>query len=741
MSELGTNNEYSNSNATTAIDILQFFAILKRRRYLVIAIAIPAIFISVILAAIAKPTYKSSMTLLISSLYQKTRSSPMGSGVDSDFIDPSLQVDYTAQLNLMQSSQLIGRAVAKLRKEYPDITEENITGESPDQSPLQIEQLLAGAGASKVPSEVFRISYGGDDPEKTEKVLQALQSVYQEFNLEQQRQRLTRGLSFINEQLPEVRSDVVRAENNLERFRQENDLLDPQIQTENLLGDLAKVQATRRDAVVRLQDLQTRLGNIQRTLARSPQQAIITSRLSQSTRYQAALNKIQETELELTQARLTYTDTSPKVVKLMEQRQQQLALLQEEAGRVINQSFAKSQPAGAFLNQGQLGQIDVDLVKQMIDTQTETLGLIASERKLAEEEQKLRAEADRYPKLLAEYNRLKPEVDINQKTLEQLLQAQQTLGLQIAQGGFNWEVLQEPELGISEGAGRLKLLVLGTIAGLMLGVIAAVTADLLDDTIRSSRDFPRSVSLPVFGRIPKLKNRRALISEPVEVLTSSLLREAFDVSYQQLQAKTNTLTAKSIVITSAQPGEGKSTIALGLALSAVRVHQRVLLIDADLRSPSQHQMLKLLNHRGLADLLTDEFALGSTYQSYIQSVQPNLDVLTSGQIPDDPIQLLSCQRMRELIQLCEQTYDLVVVDAPPILGVADTTLLGSYCKGTVLVGGVGTVKKTELAQAINGISRAKTLGIIANGTEFSASYPSLKAARNQQAPAGPLLRR
>ncbi|MCY7407452.1 MAG: CpsD/CapB family tyrosine-protein kinase, partial [Alkalinema sp. CAN_BIN05] len=161
-------------------------------------------------------------------------------------------------------------------------------------------------------------------------------------------------------------------------------------------------------------------------------------------------------------------------------------------------------------------------------------------------------------------------------------------------------------------------------------------------------------------------------------------RESLDLIYQSLQLLNQDGAIKSLVVTSALAGEGKSTFALGLAISAARLHRRVLLIDGDLRSPSLHTMLGLPNEIGLANLLTDNSPIPVIPNNTDESEYGNLAVLTAGTGSIDPAKLLSSQRLRRLINNFEKSYDLVIIDAPPTLGMVDATLLSSRCSGALL---------------------------------------------------------
>jgi capsular exopolysaccharide synthesis family protein len=153
-----------------------------------------------------------------------------------------------------------------------------------------------------------------------------------------------------------------------------------------------------------------------------------------------------------------------------------------------------------------------------------------------------------------------------------------------------------------------------------------------------------------------------------------------------------------------------------------------LLIDGDLRNSSLHRLLNLPNDRGLSSLLADDAPLPELGTFHHERTQNNISVLTAGSLPRDPAQLLSSSRMQQMMSNFEQSYDLVIVDGPPVLGMVDAILEGSCCSGTLLVGRLDHVTKSELSQAINSLNQLKLIGVVANGDQgmmlSSYSYAS-----------------
>ena len=202
-----------------------------------------------------------------------------------------------------------------------------------------------------------------------------------------------------------------------------------------------------------------------------------------------------------------------------------------------------------------------------------------------------------------------------------------------------------------------------------------------------------------------------------------LFRESLDLIYKNIQLSnySQETTVRSLVVTSALPEEGKSTIALGLATSAARLHKRVLLVDADMRSPTLHKQLNLPNERGLSTLLASNGSIDS--RDVIQSSNSTIDILTSGPIPSDSVTLLSSEWMQKLISSFEQDYDLVIIDSPPVLGTVDTIQIASCSGGVVVVARIDRITRGEFSQAITVLQKLNLIGVIANGVkELPHSY-------------------
>ncbi|MFB2917410.1 GumC family protein [Aerosakkonema funiforme] len=712
-----------NAAAETDPGYGQIFAILIRRRFWLIGVFCTVFSAAAILTLLTKPTYESSMQLLVEANYQGKQQLGDQEKTENEYADPNVEIDYATQLNLMRSSQLLGKAVDLLRPKYPDITIKK----------LKKYLVVAQIQEEKVNTKIFEVTYTDKDAKKTQKVLKTIQKVYQDYNREQQEMRLAKGLAFIDQQLPTVRQNAVQSEAALAQFRKNQNIIEPELQSKALIESLKDIEQELRTVRAQYRDAQARYTALQQQSNSTPQQAVVSSRLSESTRYQTLLNEIQKLDLELAQQRQRFTDANPYIQDLVQQRQEMLALLDEEKKRIPGANGDRSNVTIENpLKQGQLGKLDVSLANKLLEEQTNVLGLQAREQTLIQKEQQMRAQINRLPAILADYNRLEPDVKLKRETLEQLQKARQELSLEIARGGFDWQVVEEPELGLQIEPSLKRNILLGAVIGLMLGGVAAFIREVVDDAVHTCDDLKKQVDLPLLGITPELAQAKgssdAIVTLPFskpQVLASSMIqvinwppfRESLDLIYQNIQLM-NSGWLKSLVVTSALAGEGKSTLALGLAISAARLHQRVLLIDADLRRPSLHKELNLPNDRGLSSLLANDTPIANQ-EIEISAQYGNISILTSGPTPLDPAQMLSSQKMKQLMATFEQNYDLVLLDAPPVLGIVDTILAASFCSGVVMVGRIGRVTRTELVQATSMLSKLNVIGVVANGASNS----------------------
>lgn len=198
---------------------------------------------------------------------------------------------------------------------------------------------------------------------------------------------------------------------------------------------------------------------------------------------------------------------------------------------------------------------------------------------------------------------------------------------------------------------------------------------------------------------------------------NSVVAEQFRTIRTNIQFSMIDRDLKSLIFTSSGPGEGKSTTSANLAVVFATQGKRVLLVDADMRKPSVNKTFKLSNHEGLTTLLTEkEVVLGDVVH---ETNTENLFILTSGPIPPNPSELLDSKKMNRVIEILEETFDLVIFDMPPIVSVTDAQIMASKTDGTVFVirNGIVTKEAVLKAKQLLDIVNANVVGTIFNGLE------------------------
>ena len=288
----------------------------------------------------------------------------------------------------------------------------------------------------------------------------------------------------------------------------------------------------------------------------------------------------------------------------------------------------------------------------------------------------------------------------------------------------------------------VRNIVFGALIGLVLGLGLALLLEQLDRRVKRQDDLPEATGLPLLAVIPKRKSfgddhlGRDPLS-PAETEIFRMLRA--NLRYFNVDSE-----IKSVLVTSAEPGEGKTLISIGLALGAATSGERVLLVEADMRDPGLARILRLSGDGGLSQALAggggelDGLVTTLDVEGIVEGIESTkLDVLPAGAIPPNPTALIESGGMRSLLAAAEAEYDFVVVDTPPILVVADAIPLISEVSGVLAVSGLGVSTRnaaTDLAGQLERL-RAPTLGLVANfATNTGRSYEGYGYGRPPEAP-------
>lgn len=254
--------------------------------------------------------------------------------------------------------------------------------------------------------------------------------------------------------------------------------------------------------------------------------------------------------------------------------------------------------------------------------------------------------------------------------------------------------------------------ILGLLAGAAVGVAAAVGRDLLDRTLRSADDLSSVASAPVLSTVP-FEDKAGDAPLIIEGSAQSARAEAMRQLRTNLQFVNVDRPLRSIVVTSAVPGEGKSTTSCNLGIALAEAGHRVLLVDADLRRPKLAEYLDLEGAVGLTSVLTGQVPLADAIQQWGDS---GLWALTSGAIPPNPSELLGSRNMSDLLAALTQGFDMVIIDTPPLLPVTDAAVMATVADGCLLV---SRYAKTTVTQATSAVAALTTVGARLFGCVFN----------------------
>ena len=315
-----------------------------------------------------------------------------------------------------------------------------------------------------------------------------------------------------------------------------------------------------------------------------------------------------------------------------------------------------------------------------------------------------------------QYNLLAREADTNRELFDGLLQRYKELNAASGISTSNLAVIDEAEAPLSPSSPNLmRNIVLGLILGLLLAIAVVFLSFTIDDTIRVPEDVERKLGLALLGVVPRSE------IDPDEALADpkSPMSEGYNALRASLLHATSGGLPPVMLVTSAQAAEGKTTTSEAIARTLARLGKRVLLVDGDLRRPSIHRRLAVSNERGLSTLLTSGDPLDS---AVVASSEPGLDLLTSGPVPPSPTELTSSIRFRALIDEMADKYDAVIIDSPPILGLADAPAMSALVDGVILVIESERSRRGGLKAALRRLRAMRPMLLGAVLTKFDTSH-------------------
>ena len=535
-------------------------------------------------------------------------------------------------------------------------------------------------------SMIIKVSFVARDPQVAAKVVNGITDAYVATNLERRYQASSYARDFLQRQIVNTRRGLERSERQLTAYAQAQRLISTGSNTEGV-------------------DTNSITGNslvaLNSALAASQARRIATEQRFREATLGGAT-----------------TETSANAAPL----RAQIAALNAEYQQKL-QTFRANYPEMVALK-ARIDDLRASVVKETRTASADRVGSLRQEFQAARaEEDRLRAKVAGLSSSvlnqrgrLIRYNILQREVDTNRALYDALLQRYKEIGVA---GGIGTAIASVIDAGqVPGGAFSPNLylnLAIGAVLGLLLGMLTALALEFVNDTIKSPDDVRNKLQLPFLGGIPSAKAAR-----PVDELKNALspVAEAYLSTASAMQFVTEGGAPKTLLVTSTRPAEGKSTTAWALAQSFTRLGKTALLIDADMRRPA---FVTGRENVGLSHLLTNT---GSLSEHVLRTDVEGLWVMPSGTIPPSPPELLASARFASLLADAESTFDVVVIDGPPILGLADSPLLSSVVRATLMVIESGRTRTRAAMEAQNRLrtAGAHMVGAILTRYQPQASY-------------------
>ncbi len=670
------------------LNLGQVGATLRRRALLIAGVTGVIATAAVLKAETDPPVYQGEFQILTKPVTGENiavANVPQTLSYQKGIAPPETVQPVTTTIQVLTSPGVLAPIIDKLQSKYPELTYKSLTD---------------SLSITSKEDNILKIEYVDSDDKLVKDVLQSISDAYLNYSLAERQADINQAMKFVEQRINNggLRKRVEDWQDKLLSLRRTNDLMEPSQKSEQVSTEIATLTQQRLDNQVQLQQMQAQYQQLQTELRFSPGERAGNSVLTENVRYQKILDQIQQLDIEIKKQSTLFTEQNPAFQDLQDKKAQLLPLLSIEEQRVQKDFQSRIRSLQAR---------DVSLAKKIIyfNNYLKTLATVTRD-----------------------YDNIQRELKIASETLNQFLAKQQALEIEKAEKHQPWELLDPKLTTVNKpeavSKGLKQNLALGGMLGLVLGIGAALVVDKLSNVFYTSRDLKEATGLPLLGVIPLRKEIGFVMTENVETSVQQADRTSFFEVFRSLYINILLLGSdtpiRSVVISSAAEGDGKTSVAIHLALAAAAMGQRVLLVDANLRSPILHKQVGLMNIQGLTDIISSD----SDWSNIIERspLEDNLYVLSAGPVPPDSIRLLASQKMQDLMSDLHASFDLVIYDTPPLVGFADANLLAANTDGVIMVAGLGKLKRTVFQQALADIQVAGTsiLGLIANKSKDSA---------------------
>jgi len=550
----------------------------------------------------------------------------------------------------------------------------------------------------------------------------------EEFNLGE----VVEMKTFLEEQLEDIEHDLITSEEALKQFQKEAGVyvLDETAQT--LINQLSTFEATYYTSLAELQVAREKLKNQQQML-NEREKWIVDEAINTTNPLIVQLRQaVAEMEAEKITAMtvMGYGPKSEAVAEFDKRISELKKRLLEEAQNVTNLGLSPEEQS----------TISLELLRSVLLTSVDIIALESRSGEYKKLVDQYNDRLNQLPERSLEFARLERDRQVNEKYYILMKTKYQETRITEASKISNIRIVDPaipPEKPVKPKK-KMNLL-LGMFLGLGLGVGIAFVREYLDHSVRSSEDLDK-MGLTTISIVPKIDIKSSMdkiktgakVDQEEYTLKSrmishydpkSTVAEAYRTLRTNIQFMNPDKPLTSMVVSSAGPGDGKSTTVVNIAITFANLEKKVLLIDADLRKPVLHKVFDVPRAPGLTHRLTQDLNDADVIR---ETEVPHLQLVTCGDLPPNPSELLASQKLKDFVNRMRERFDIVLIDSPPIIAVSDASILSKMTDAILLVVKAGSTDVRVLRRSIELLRQVKTnlIGAVLNGVNISAGYDS-----------------
>lgn len=721
-------------------DVLDVPSIIGRQKWLIALLTLSGLALGIAYALNARVWYRSEAKVLINQ-----KSAGLAGSEATDLVAEDTLANH---MELLKSGLIVRRALEEndlmdLESIQPFLRDGQ---DAADYVIDRIELVKGGDGAAKS-ARSLNIALTHVDAEETQILLTAVLKRYEQFIVNQVEQLMGRANDMVQEAKNEVETDLITAEQEYLKARQEAPLFFSGEGSSNVYQDrYRRLQEELLDMDIKESTLRTRVENVQKTLAEMDDSGSAIDQLDKLALIDAEslqrlgvfaglqMNSANTAEfraampVQAERARAEFTE----LLQLQAEKQRLIAIF--GSGHPKVQDIQRNiETVKTFLQDNEtLGGSGTAMLAGSALTPEGLLrayvGFLLHDLTSLEDRRKeltfLANDAETKAKELIEYelkdlvlqNQISRQESLFEGIVAQLRELDTASGL----SGYLYEFLEIPRMG-EKSWPKLPLCAIGGLMlGLFSGLMLAVGNEVRDGRFRSASELDDAIGLPNLGMAEKLNNIREGVAG-LKAVESTPASEAFRLGRTVLLPQIRSGELKTIGFTSPMQGDGKSTFLSNFAASLSQIGLRVLIIDADMRRPSVHRYFSVGRGEGLYDLLTDKTEVDDVIR---ETEIENVSVITSGTDTKNPAELLQSDRLDAVLAQCSERYDIVLVDLPPVLAVSDPVVVMPRLDGGVLVVNVARVRRDEVVNTMRRIesSGGEFVGCFLNARDAAGKF-------------------